>query len=911
MTFHGELRSISFQPPELLAAILTQCEEFSRDQWPDAKSPELESQEDAWRNDRRSGMEGVPSLYVLVDQSPGSIFLIAKIRIPSESFMTTFLPPLTLQPPVQFGKTVVAKKMSASVRLTKNLPMTKQSPMSRYLVARDSSAWETAVKQKREVVMDDIPAGWRILEKDTSPTINNDVNKGKKTSRIFSFWGRRESSVPRTSTTSPAPDAKNQNTAGEHTRSASLGNSSIVPSRGSQDSVQSAPRASVDKTTTTTSPSVPIAPNLASSTVDVSPQVPQSNAMSSYSTAPDPVPEPSQAPSAVSRFFGRFSRGKSSPSTTRHNSLALSSDDIEFLSDIVPSANDDSEDQPSLDLLSLGNAIKPDNLPLPPVLPPPPSAPPVQALATTAESQPPSVAPLEGFDSLLGSLELASKPVTSATSSTLASTSILQPSLLPTTITSSRPVTPAISSLTNYSKRDSSPSPLSAFALPPPPSSRPHTPAQIAPPRLSPPPVSKLSFPPTFVIPPPPSMQRLRIPDASSPTSIHTSSESSGSPGSARPLSELYPNAFPAKNPVVTAPSRTSSPFALPPPSRTFTPNGSSDVTVPTLPAPLAPPPRSQPLSSGLVASNVLDDDDDFAEFHTSPTSSHGLSPVGVTPSSSIPLSSAFSLSSLPPSSIFKQPTEQQPPKTQNVLPADDDEFSDFHSSSSVAYQVADHPSDQSLLGGTTSTEKFLQTPRKPSGFTTTGSSSSLGTPSPPRPPSKDRPQSPIEEESKDSVGPLHSRRRSRVLESQHQHTLSLMSLAASRPGRWPAPPSPLPQILSFPAPPGSSSKQPNLMDEDASTDADPFGSSISSPVLLNPTPSSQQGQALGLQTFAPLAPSVRTSTGNSTPTLGGSPIDLLASSSAHSNKSPTVTTGASVNSSGLSAQDLSFFEGL
>ena len=50
------------QPPELLANILAQGEELSREICPDPKEKEAISEEDAWRNDRRSGMEGVPGL---------------------------------------------------------------------------------------------------------------------------------------------------------------------------------------------------------------------------------------------------------------------------------------------------------------------------------------------------------------------------------------------------------------------------------------------------------------------------------------------------------------------------------------------------------------------------------------------------------------------------------------------------------------------------------------------------------------------------------------------------------------------------------------------------------------------------------------------------------------------------------
>ena len=50
------------QPPELLANILARSDELSREICPDPKEKGEISEKDAWRNDRRSGMESVPGL---------------------------------------------------------------------------------------------------------------------------------------------------------------------------------------------------------------------------------------------------------------------------------------------------------------------------------------------------------------------------------------------------------------------------------------------------------------------------------------------------------------------------------------------------------------------------------------------------------------------------------------------------------------------------------------------------------------------------------------------------------------------------------------------------------------------------------------------------------------------------------
>jgi hypothetical protein len=59
-----------------------------------------------------------------------------------------------------------------------------------------------------------------------------------------------------------------------------------------------------------------------------------------------------------------------------------------------------------------------------------------------------------------------------------------------------------------------------------------------------------------------------------------------------------------------------------------------------------------------------------------------------------------------------------------------------------------------------------------------------------------------------------HRRKRSRA--EEHMHTLDLVERAAARPGRWPAPPSPLPEVITPPPLPGSvpsSSADLNLLD--------------------------------------------------------------------------------------------------
>ena len=93
--------------------------------------------------------------------------------------MESYLPPLTLQPLARFSQTLTTTRMASTVKLTKNLPLARASPMSHYLAAKGSTAWEISVKERKEVVEDDVPVGWRIVEK-APAAASPDSGKEKK-----------------------------------------------------------------------------------------------------------------------------------------------------------------------------------------------------------------------------------------------------------------------------------------------------------------------------------------------------------------------------------------------------------------------------------------------------------------------------------------------------------------------------------------------------------------------------------------------------------------------------------------------------------------------------------------------------------------------------------------------------------
>ena len=201
--------------------------------------------------------------------------------------MESFLPPLTLQPPIRFSQALIAKRMASSVKLTKNLPLTRGSPMSHYLAAKGSTAWEISVKERKEVVEDDVPVGWRIVEKAPAVTATEGMKDKKTGGGLFSFWGRRQSQAP--STPIPGADSSRRSSSMENTpKSPVVGELKSESRRPSQESVRSSMTGSVAQL-----PS-PLSESILQSPAQTDAATPPT--MSSYSTAPEPVQERSGTP---------------------------------------------------------------------------------------------------------------------------------------------------------------------------------------------------------------------------------------------------------------------------------------------------------------------------------------------------------------------------------------------------------------------------------------------------------------------------------------------------------------------------------------------------------------------------------------------------------------------------------------
>ena len=410
---------------------------------------------------------------------------------------------------------------------------------------------------------------------------------------------------------------------------------------------------------------------------------------------------------------------------------------------------------------------------------------------------------------------------------------------------------------------------------------------------------------------------------------------------------------------------------------------------------------------------------------------SHPLSPDRIVPSSIIPVlsSNPNPVMSTPP---VTQPQLQPSGNTTNPfdISQDDDDFSDFRSSPPepplLPLNASSPVTRQGKVVSTQSSQHQLNSPFDDlvhlMSSPTTGPPNTFEAPKAPPPlifanpvlPTAPTPPPPRESVSihrasldRPNATPTHSRSNSqqstspskavptspkqKAITQGHQRTQSLLDLAATRRGRWPAPPSPLPEPLqpppappgkgqvegptnadyfgftptedsfnipSLPAPPGKTSSLLPLPQADTSSknsfpapnlfDASPQpGPPSGPPSLISPTP--HTGISATRRTLSP--PPLSTAIINKSPSKSSTPVPLLPPPSGFRMASPAKAppapqivpepsplallmgsdAGKKINlpdmkakatppslppppvkgTGGLSAQDLSFFEGL
>ncbi|KAG6867994.1 hypothetical protein C0993_008601 [Termitomyces sp. T159_Od127] len=411
-------RQDEYVSPELLVSILDDFKSLSSDLWP-TPSPH----EDHF--DARNGLESVEGLDNITNR-----------LIPRD---------LTLPSSVQFSKTFIARHMGDALRLSRHVPITRRSPFTLYMASKGSTAWEISAKSRIEVGNDDIfPPGWRVVEKEKEDPVPAAEMKKKNSGGLLSFFGRK--------TTNTSVES-NPRRSGSPGRTASI-LTTVPSSSGTVSSpVTQSTRPSLESTK---SPTHSLTPSLSSSSA-VTKSEPQ--------TSVPGIAEQTPTTSAVSRFLGRFSRSKTIGSGAKE-SLALSTDDLEFLSDIVPSANDDVEENDQMKGLSDMLNRSPLPTTLPPLLAPPPRAPPMSLISENlTQLSKPVANPQEDLFSMFD------PPSTSRSTTPIAQPNVpsrpLQPSIAPL-----RPPTSSLSkgeyqgapSSSRFSGPSSSPFDTSALA---------------------------------------------------------------------------------------------------------------------------------------------------------------------------------------------------------------------------------------------------------------------------------------------------------------------------------------------------------------------------------------------------------------------------------------------------------------
>ncbi|KAL1725312.1 hypothetical protein EV714DRAFT_287988 [Schizophyllum commune] len=880
-----------YVPPELLASILAQLDDFSRDYWstgkkkrvkeedatkkedgegdqvksadtaegkekehvdqavspdvrkdtptPDegtteqAEEDEQEEEEEEEEEEAMVMQRGRPhARHPAIDELEGMDALVDRL-IPQDVSFSGFTP---------FPKSVTAKRMAETIRLTRHATLARLSPMHHLGSSKGSLAWEASVKARPEYNEDAVvPTGWKILPKEErlepmSPT------ERKPAGGLFSSLFSRRSSTPPVSaaaSTSGTPRASMDAPRTPTRASPASAKSPTTSTPPIMQATQSAPATAKPSTPPITSP----------------PQLQPSN-----SHAPEIFPAPAPAPSAVSRFLSRFSRRSSS---SERASLALSTDDLDFLNEVEPAA----ETKPGHRATSSFNLDMAFHSPaaLPPRLAPPPAGPKIAPLppppgsSSSSAARPQSLPAVRPTTSatLLNSPPLHPTTTTTVrmpTSNVLSPTSIMSPtSILPTSNIPPimKPMSPtmtgsSMTSMTSSGTASTAPQndfldlDFGAFDAAPPPVQK-----QAS---FAPPPKQQTSFVPPQQPrsqPPPQPQYQQSAPAMSRPPSIAsrppsiTARAQSPAIGARRGTPVAIMSSTPA--PAAAVPKLAPAFSLAPPPSSSAAPLTSS--------RPGHRPGSSisrQPPPQPVIPPSLLgdDDDDDFSDFSSALPDKRANDPLGVLSpegtrqgligdmspalfgdpspptqaaanSHASPgaygkpamggFSSGMSLASLPSTASTSSAMMAQAPANDSF-----DDFDDFVS-------PTDAKAVDSLWGLTDGDGDHKQT-------------SAIQTPSPPRPPAKNRPpplglglaaprimqpapHTPQEAQTLNVPGgsdvfspppPLYSPSvmppPKKVSGAAHMRTLSLMEAAAHRQGRWPpAPPSPLPEAIPPP----------------------------------------------------------------------------------------------------------------
>ncbi|TRM60730.1 hypothetical protein BD626DRAFT_632188 [Schizophyllum amplum] len=987
-----------YVPPELLASILTQLADFSRDYWPD-ENKDTEGKPDAENERDEDPAPRTPThtRQTTIHELDGMDTLIERL-VPHD---------VSISGSSAFPKSFTVKRMADAIRTTRHASLARLSPMYHLASSKSSLQWEASVKARPEYNEDAVvPMGWKILPKEERVEPLSPTERKTPSGLFSSLFGRRSATPPISAATSRPGTPR-----------ASM-DPPLTPSRASPASVKS--------------PTMPTPPPMQiTQSASPAPAVPTTPAMSrAQSSGPEIFPAPAPAPSAVSRFLNRFSRKSSSSDRA---SLALSTDDLDFLSDVeVPSP----ETKPghratssfNLNMAFESPASLPPRLAPPPPgpkiapLPPPPMSARPQSMPASKSSSPSVYAPPTLLPTVTGPAAVRTVPMIPAPMQPMSP--VMTGSSVASMTTSGTASTAPQNDLMDLD--------FGAFDMAPPvPEQKPLTIPVLAPPRTA-------------------------MPQAiSRPQSIASRSQSPAVGNSARrgaPTAIMSSVAAAA----VTVPKLAPA-FSLAPPSSSTQPTPMSSSTPMTSSRPGHRPGSSisrQPPPQPVIPPSLLGgdgDDDDFSDFSSAipaernaEKSFGGFSPEGTTQGLVANMSPALFGSESP--GTFASPSAFGDLASgtfgSTTMP-------NGQSTQSLASIPSTASTNSAMLGQTSMASGFddfddfvspttqAPTSASPWGLTDRGTeqqqTTALQTPSPPKLPAKNKPpplglglqnnymsgQRPatgayttpeqagardgqmgggqtltLPGQSRDVFSPpppLYSPSvmppPKMVSGAAHMRTLSLMEAAAGRKSRWPpAPPSPLPEAIPGPPLPGALPPSPSvydapsgdwdfLKDEGAAgvqSTGGPLQASTSSPAALakpggkfvRPPPLLDVGTPLKSKAAAPPTPTIPTLA--PPPVLGKVPtlappsgavrafpsgtahapsIPVLAppsmgSASSQSSSGPTLmkpasqpppaqadpfagffgadtppatksASGQSKQGGGLTAQDLSFFEGL
>lgn len=297
-----------------------------------------------------------------------SLYPNAHAPMCSDSILHRYIPALTLPQLLPSGRSFIAKAMADAVKLSRNTALARTGPMSIFLVSKGSTAWETSVKSRLETSVDEVPVGWRILEKGPKQDEKAEEKLKRPTGLLAGLWGRRTSNAPST------PPGQQQSTLSPNTTVPE--NAPPVPTQNQRSSLDGVKTPSGTPPTSQALPQPSHERSLSQVRAVLLPSPSSLTLSPADFTTQDEDTNTVPPASAVSRFLQRFSRPRASPSSPR-DSLALSSDDLEFLSDVRSKSTDPSH---TVDLIAglestadgTESSILSGKLP-PPLPPPPPS----------------------------------------------------------------------------------------------------------------------------------------------------------------------------------------------------------------------------------------------------------------------------------------------------------------------------------------------------------------------------------------------------------------------------------------------------------------------------------------------------------------------------------------------------------